>query len=142
MPMRRWIALAVLAAVCAVCALSPNEGYTEDVETVRLARAIYALARDEEYDAKLAIGTLVMNRVASPWFGDTLGEVLDEQHQFPMGRRYDVESLSAAHAVLAGRRNLDVHALYYQSTAATERRTDAPVQTVGLFSFYAVEAPV
>ncbi len=142
MPMRRWIALAALMAVFAACALSPNTGYTEDVDTVRLARAIYALARDDGYDAKLAIGTLAMNRVASPWFGDTLGEVLDEQHQFPLGRRYDAESLAAAHSVLAGRRNLDVHALYYQSADATERRSDAPIQTIGPFSFYAVEAPI
>lgn len=142
MPMRRWIALAVLTAVFAACAFSPDTGFTEDADTVRLARAIYALAREDSYDAKLAIGTLAMNRVDSPWFGDTLGEVLDEQHQFPLGRRYDAESLSAAHAVLAGRRNLDARALYYQSSAATERRADAPVQTVGPFSFYAIEAPI
>ena len=142
MLMRRWIALGALMAVFVACALSPNRGFTEDVDTVRLARAIYALAREDDYDAKLAIGTLAMNRVASPWFGDTLGEVLDEQHQFPLGRRYDAESLAAAHAVMAGRRNLDAHALYYQSADATERRADAPIQTVGHFSFYAVETPI
>ena len=141
MPMRRWIALAA-AVVFAACALSPVTGFTEDVDTVRLARTIYALARDAGYDAKLAIGTLAMNRVDSPWFGDTLGEVLNEQHQFPQGRRYDAESLAAAHDVLSGRRNLDARMVYYQSAAAVERRPDAPAQTVGPFSFYVTEAPV
>ncbi|MGX8706602.1 MAG: cell wall hydrolase, partial [bacterium] len=119
--MKRWIALAALL-VMAVCALMPTSGFTEDVDTVRLARAIYALARGDSYDAKLAIGTLAMNRVENPWFGDTLGEVLDEQHQFPMGSRYDAQSLAAAHEVLSGRRSLDPSALYYQSTDAAERR--------------------
>ena len=123
-----------------ICALVPRPGFTEDVDTVRLARAIYALARSDSYEAKLAIGTLAMNRVESPWFGDTLGEVLDEQHQFPMGRRYDEESLSAAHAVLAGRRTLDAGAVYFQPLDASEPRQDAPVEVVGGFAFYATDA--
>ena len=139
--MKRWIALAALL-VMAVCALMPTSGFTEDVDTVRLARAIYALARGDSYDAKLAIGTLAMNRVENPWFGDTLGEVLDEQHQFPMGSRYDAQSLAAAHEVLSGRRSLDPSALYYQSTDAAERREDAPVSIVGGFAFYAAEEPL
>ena len=141
MPMNRWVALAAAALLCA-CALMPNASYTEDVDTVRLARTIYALARSDSYDAKLAIGTLAMNRVESPWFGDTLGEVLDEQHQFPMGSRYDADSLAAAHAVLAGRRTLDPAAVYYQSQTATERRKDAPLQKVGAFAFYATETVI
>ena len=64
--MRRWFALAAVV-IFAACALSPKAGFTEDVDTVRLAKAIYALARSESYDAKLAIGTLAMNRVESPW---------------------------------------------------------------------------
>ena len=139
--MKRWIALAALV-VMAVCALMPTAGFTEDVDTVRLARAIYALARGDSYAAKLAIGTLAMNRVENPWFGDTLGEVLDEQHQFPMGSRYDAQSLAAAHEVLSGRRSLDPRALYYQSTDAIERREDEPGTVVGGFAFYAAEEPV
>ena len=141
MPMRRWIALGAVL-VFAACALMPKSGFTEDVDTVRLARAIYALAREESYDAKLAIGTLAMNRVDSPWFGDTLGEVLDEQHQFPMGSRYDAESLRAAHAVLSGRRTLNAAAIYYQSAAASEPRTDTPIKTVGAFAFYATDTAI
>ena len=136
--MRKWIAVLALAALL-VGALLPGVSFTEDRDTVLLARAIYALARGESYDAKLAIGSVAMNRVESPWFADTLGEVLNEQHQFPIGSRYDEESLAAAHAVLSGRRNLEPSAVYYQSDAATEPRTDKPVSTVGSFSFYASE---
>jgi len=137
--MKRWIALLALLAALG-CALAPHAAFTEDRDTVRLAQAIYALARGESYEAKLAIGTVAVNRVASPWYADTLGGVLDAQHQFPAGSRYDAESLAAAHDVLSGRRALPAGALAYQSAGATEPRTDAPLATVGGFNFYADDA--
>ena len=82
--MRKWIAIIAVAALLA-CALVPGVSFTEDRNTVLLARAIYALARDASYDAKLAIGTVAMNRRDSVWFDDTLDGVLNEQHQFPIG---------------------------------------------------------
>ena len=133
--MRKWIALLALAALLA-CALVPNVSFTEDKNTVLLARAIYALARNDSYDAKLAIGTVAMNRLDSVWFADDLGGVLNEQHQFPIGSRYDAESLRAAHAVLSGKRVLKPEALYYQSLAASQPRSDAPLAVVGGFAFY------
>lgn len=133
--MRKWIAIIALAALMA-CALMPHVSFTEDRDTVLLARAIYALARSESYDTKLAIGTVAMNRLDSVWFADDLGGVLNEQHQFPIGRRYDAESLKAAHAVLSGRRVLSADALYYQSLSASQPREDAPLATVGGFAFY------
>ena len=136
--MKKWIVLAAVL-ILGICILTPKPGFTEDRDTVLLARAIYALARNESYDAKLAIGTVAMNRVANPWFGDSLGEVLNEQHQFPIGSRYDADSLSAAHDVLAGRRALPAGALYYQTASASEPRRDEPVEKVGNFAFYATD---
>ena len=136
--MKKWVALLAIL-ILGVCILTPKPGFTEDRDTVLLARAIYALARNDSYDAKLAIGTVAMNRVANPWFGDSLGEVLNEQHQFPIGSRYDADSLSAAHDVLAGRRALPAGALYYQTASASEPRKDKPVEKVGNFAFYATD---
>ena len=133
--MRKWIAIIAVAALLA-CALIPGVSFTEDRDTVLLARAIYALARDASYEAKLAIGTVAMNRRDSVWFDDTLNGVLNEQHQFPIGSRYDDESLSAAHAVLSGRRTLAADAVYYQSLSAAQPRADAPLAVVGGFAFY------
>ena len=133
--MKRWMIIAAVL-ILGACILIPKPGFTEDRDTVLLARAIYALARNDSYDAKLAIGTVAMNRLDSPWFADTLGEVLNEQHQFPIGSRYDEESLAAAHAVLSGRRTLDRDALYYQALSASRPRGDAPLATVGGFAFY------
>ena len=133
--MRKWIAIIAVAALLA-CALVPGVSFTEDRDTVLLARAIYALARDASYDAKLAIGTVAMNRRDSVWFDDTLDGVLNEQHQFPIGSRYDAQSLAAAHEVLSGLRTLDADALYYQSPAASRPRDDSPIAEVGGFRFY------
>lgn len=133
--MRKWIAIIAVAAVLA-CALIPGVSFTEDRDTVLLARAIYALARNASYEAKLAIGTVAMNRMDSVWFDDTLDGVLNEQHQFPIGSRYDADSLSAAHEVLSGRRTLAHDALYYQSPSASQPRTDEPLAMVEGFTFY------
>ena len=133
--MRKWIALVAALALMA-CVLAPGVSFTEDRDTVLLARAIYALARNDSYDAKLAIGTVAMNRLDSVWFADSLNGVLNEQHQFPIGSRYDSECLAAAHAVLSGRRSLAANALYYQSLSASEPRTDKPLAVVGNFAFY------
>ena len=135
MDMRKWIALVAALALLA-CVLAPGVSFTEDRDTVLLARAIYALARNDSYDAKLAIGTVAMNRLDSVWFADSLNGVLNEQHQFPIGSRYDSECLAAAHAVLSGRRSLAANALYYQSLSASEPRTDKPLAVVGNFAFY------
>ena len=104
--MRKWIALLAVMALLG-CVLVPGVSFTEDRSTVLLARAIYALARDASYDAKLAIGS-----------------------------RYDADSLAAAHEVLSGRRTLAADALYYQIPTASQPRSDKPVAEVAGFKFY------
>ena len=134
--MKKWLVL-IVAVAATVWAMAPHAAYTEDRNTVLLARTVYALARNESYETQLAIANVAVNRLASPWFSDDLDEVLSEQHQFPAGSRYDAQSLSAAHDVLSGRRVLSPEAVYYQSAAATQPREDLPLEAVGGFRFYA-----
>lgn len=134
--MRKIVALMALAVVLAMM-LVPTVSFTEDRDTVLLAKTIYALGKNESYETKLALGTVVMNRVENAWFGDTLGEVLEEQHQFPAGSRYDADSLKAAHAVLSGERTLSGAALYYQALDTAQPWNSADlVKTVGGYGFY------
>lgn len=134
--MKKLIAL-IGVAILMACTMIPGISFTEDQDTILLARAIYALARDESYETKLAIGTVAMNRVENVWFDSTLGDVLTQQHQFPLGARYDAESLSAAHDVLSGTRVLDESALYYRATDATESWDgQQPLKTIGGYAFY------
>ena len=134
--MKRLTLLIAIAAMLA-CILIPGTSFTEDKDTILLAKSIYALARNESYETKIAIGSVVMNRIENPWFGDTLGEVLTEQHQFPVGSRYDADSLSAAHDVLSGRRNLSKDALYYRADDFTGTWNATAIRTIGGYSFYA-----
>ena len=137
--MKRFAAVLIALALLA-CALIPSVGFTEDRDTVLLARALYALGKNESYETKLALGTVVMNRVENPWFADTLGEVLRDQQQFPAGSRYDDESLQAAHAVLTGKRALDANALYYQAADASAGWGDANrIASAGNYNFYSAD---
>ena len=113
------IALLFLAVVL------PSLTFTEDQETVLLARAVYAVAR------------AALNRVDDPWHPNTLRGVLEEKHQFPVGNYYDADSLRAAHEALAGRRSLPADVMYFQSTGAQNRWEDTWLyKTVGGLSFY------
>ena len=134
--MRKWIAALVMLAMLA-CVFLPAVSFTEDADTVLLARAIYALGKNESYETKLALGSVVMNRVENNWFADSLGDVLTDQQQFPAGSRYDDESLRAAHAVISGKRALAREALYYQVADASNAWGDEnKIDSVGNYNFY------
>lgn len=134
--MRRLITALVMLAMLA-CVFIPSVSFTEDKDTVLLARTIYALGKGESYETKLALGTVVMNRLENNWFADNLGDLLEDQQQFPAGRRYDEASLQAAHDVLSGRRVLPENALYYQAADSGNPWGDVNrVESVGNFNFY------
>jgi len=138
--LRKWLA-GILCAVILACVFIPQISFTEssgDREDVELlARVIYALGKNESFETKLALGTVVMNRVSDPWFDNDLGDVLREQQQFPAGQRYDEESMDAARAVVSGRRVLKGDALYYQAADASHPWQDTYlVDSVGNYNFY------
>lgn len=61
----------------------PDEQYEVDL----LARLIHAEARGESLTGQVAVGAVVMNRVADRRFPDTIGEVIYQPRQFcPVSR--------------------------------------------------------
>ena len=128
---------AVLALALAICIFLPSARYTEDEDTVLLARTIYALGKGESYATKLKLGSVVMNRLENDWFPDDLGEVLEDPQQFPAGSRYDADSLRAAHELISGKRALDSDALYYQAVdASAPWGEEYRVESAGNYNFY------
>lgn len=128
-----------LIAAC-VCIGIPAHSFTEDTATVRLAKTIYTLAADESYETKLAVATVIMNRVESPWYPGTLEGVLSQQQQFPCGSRYDDESLAAAHAALTGTRTLPADAISLQAKDASFPRGDEDkCAESGSYNFYTTD---
>jgi len=90
-----------------------------------LARTLYALARDESYETKLALGSVVMNRVDSPSYPNTIyGVIFDKKYgvQFTPTANGSIwctpntESVKAAKIVLEGYRT-DDEILYFMNEA-------------------------
>lgn len=114
----------------------PGLGLTEGDDTIQLARTIYTLGRDESYETKLMIGTVVMNRVENPWYPDTVREVLGQPHQFAHGTLYDDQSLQAAREVMMGRRELPAAVVELRRVDGEESLSDNKLFTVsGSYGF-------
>lgn len=125
----------ILAMALAIALLAPM-GFTEDQNTERLARVIYAMAGNASYEAKLAVGSVVMNRVADPWFPAALEDVLKEKYQFPAGTRYDEESLYAARAAMAGQRSIPDDLVYIYAEDASYLPEEEPALRVDGYALY------
>ena len=113
--MKRAIAVLLLLGLMAL----PRLGLMEGEDTIRLAKTIYALGKGEAYETLLDLGTVVMNRVDSPWYPDTVMGVLREPHQFACGTLYDETCYQAARAVMMGRRTLPPDAVNYRALDAS-----------------------
>ena len=113
--MKRVFALVLLVVLLAV----PRLGLMEGDDTIRLARTLYTLGKGERYETLLDLGTVVMNRVDSPWYPDTVLEVLRQPHQFACGTLYDESCYQAARAVMMGRRTLPADAVIYRALDAS-----------------------
>lgn len=87
-----------------------------------LAAIIECEAGSESYEGKLAVGSVVLNRVASSYFPNTVVAVLYQSGQFSpvasgrfatvLGRGAESSCLQAAREVLGGKRTID--ALYFR----------------------------
>ncbi len=52
------------------------------IELICMATAIFFEARGEHYDGKVAVGQVIMNRVNSEEYSQTICEVVEEPYQF------------------------------------------------------------
>src|SRR5690606_22395981 len=76
-------------------------GSRAGVDTYMLARLIHAEAEAEPYIGKVAVGAVVLNRIESPLFPNTLAGVLYQPHAFETvtnGRIYTTPSNEAVRA--------------------------------------------
>ncbi len=60
---------------------SGNSNYTNS-DLYLLAKCIYAEARGESYTGQVAVGAVILNRVASPSFPNTISGVIYQRHAF------------------------------------------------------------
>lgn len=117
--------------------MCPISGVSEGEDAVRLARVLYTLCRDEDEQTMMKVGSVIMNRVDSPWFPDTLSGVLNQAQQFPGGRKYDVRALQAALRLMDGVRELAPEAVHAQALDATQPLDEERlIETSGGYGFY------
>jgi spore germination cell wall hydrolase CwlJ-like protein len=118
-----------------------TSGYSE-ADINLLARLINAEAKGESFNGKVAVGNVILNRVKSSKFPNTIRDVIYQPRQFQpvsngaINNQPSEESLKAAHESL--KTNLIGNALYfYNPYTATDAwiRTREVTTTIGNHSF-------
>jgi N-acetylmuramoyl-L-alanine amidase len=111
--------------------------YTED-EIDLLARLVRAEAQTEPFEGKIAVACVVLNRVESSQFPDTIKEVIYQRGQFQpvsngeIHEPADEESIAAVKEALSDQRNLvpESSLFFYNPDIATSRWLDSRATTV------------
>ncbi|WP_226669810.1 cell wall hydrolase [Metabacillus litoralis] len=102
-----------------------------------LARIVRAEAQSEPFEGKVAVASVVLNRVESPKFPNTIKEVIYQRGQFQpvangqVNKPADQESIKAAQAALSDMRHIAKGSLFfYNPDIATSRWLDSRETTV------------
>jgi N-acetylmuramoyl-L-alanine amidase len=111
--------------------------YTEH-ELDLLARLVRAEAQTESFEGKIAVACVVLNRVKSSLFPDTIKEVIYESGQFQpvsngeINKPADEESIAAVKEALTEKRNIvpESTLFFYNPDIATSRWLDSRATTV------------
>ncbi|MDR7235849.1 cell wall hydrolase [Neobacillus drentensis] len=108
-----------------------------DTEIDLLSRLVRAEAETEPFEGKVAVACVVLNRVESKKFPDTIREVIYARGQFQPVQNGEInkpaneESIKAVRAALTEQRNLAPGALFfYNPDIATSRWLDTRTTTM------------
>ena len=125
--------------------IASGESFYNSDAVYWLSRIISAESGNQPLDGKLAVGTVIMNRVESPLFPDTIYDVIFAPNQFSparngsINREPNAESVVAAKLVLEGIR-VGGNSLYFVNTATTPNswaeRNRTYVTTIGAHTFF------
>ena len=131
--------MAILLCFSFVVPAHATQEYDDDVYL--LAKVIAAEARGEPYDGKLAVGTVVMNRIEHGVFGDTLEKVIYARNQFAKSTKRmepNNDCLKAAQEIMNGYRSFPVSVLYFQREKVEKWRESNWYCTIGEHNFYSI----
>ena len=118
------------------------DSYTNE-DTYLLARCIYGEARGEPYTGQVAVGVVVLNRVKSPEFPNTIAGVIYQRHAFTavtdgqINLTPDDKAISAARDAMNGWDPTGGCLYYYNPATATSEWifTREVVMTIGRHAF-------
>jgi len=108
-----------------------------------LARLVRAEAESESYAGKVAVAVVVLNRMDSQDFPDTVSAVINQRGQFSpvtngaINRPADADSIKAVNQALAMDRSGDESLFFYNSAIAVSRWLDTKetVKVIGNHTF-------
>lgn len=110
-----------------------------------LSRIIYAESGNQPLDGKIAVGNVVLNRVASPGFPNSVYEVIFQRNQFTPAANGSINRTPSAESVVAAKLCLDGantagSALYFVNPTVAPgswaSRNRPYVATIGAHAFY------
>ena len=124
-------------------ALMSGDSFYDTDDLYWLSRIIHAESGNQPMSGKIAVGNVIMNRVESNHFPDTVYSVIFQKNQFSPARSGSVnkapseESVIAAKLVMDGAEALD-GVLYFNQTGLNcwAARNKALIATIGNHSFY------
>ena len=105
----------------------PKVNNTTNSELEWLAKIIHAEAKGESFDGKLAVGNVVMNRVYSSEFPNTIEEVIFQKGQFSpvsdgsIWNEPSIDSIESATMVLNGHKVVGDEALFFYNPQIVSR---------------------
>lgn len=135
-----WIGWSGTVELCSGGVPLAAEDKPYDEETLDLlARVITHESGNQPLKGKMAVGNVILNRVNSPKFPNTVGEVIYSPNQFPGATNAtpNAESILAARLVLEGA-NVAPGAFYFNGAGKScwASRNKALICTIGGHSFY------
>jgi hypothetical protein len=89
-----------------------SEIYSEN-DKILMARVVFAEARGECDEGQQAIAQVILNRVHSAVYPDTISEVINQQGQFVIGNRYTEKELKNIDCVLENGFDLPPDVMYF-----------------------------
>ncbi|WP_046213101.1 cell wall hydrolase [Paenibacillus wulumuqiensis] len=118
-----------------------------DKEQLLLERIVMAEAEGEPYEGKVAVANVVLNRLRSANFPDTIKDVIYQRYQFSpvTNGRFErvtpnADSVKAVHEALEGRKEVPDNTYYFVSLSlATDfdiPNTRTKVEQIGHHTFY------
>ena len=122
-----------------------GDSYYNQDDLFWLSRIIVAESGNQPLEGQMAVGNVVMNRVASPIYPNSVQEVLAQKNQFSpyksgalAERTPDEEAIIAAKLVLDGGVVPETNgALYFDSTSRSWAAKNRPyIATIGNHNFY------
>jgi N-acetylmuramoyl-L-alanine amidase len=127
-------------------AITPGSVFYDKTDLYWMSRIIFAEARGESLKGKIAVGGVIMNRIASPLFPDTVYDVIFDKHygvQFTPAYSGAIYNTPSEECIIAAKVALDGgntagSSLYFAATTHCWAGRSRPfAMTIGHHYFYA-----